>query len=144
VEFESGSDLYTSVIKNGKVYNFSTVSSAGTVAPIKRNPQFQFGPEVLQSKIHLKAYLTSVNAKVTGEETYQGQRCFVYKYDYSDGESQVLNTLWVWKKAFFPLKTEMRINSNDIVTIYYDAVRINDDIADRRFDLPKNIRFYSE
>ena len=141
VEFESGSNLYTSIIRDGKVYNFSTASSRGTVAPFVKNPQMPFGPEILQSKDRMKAFLDSVKAKKVRAESYRNQLCDVYEYTYEQGEAQVLNILWIWREGLLPLKSEMVINSSNKVVILYDDIKINGLIPDKRFNIPQKIIF---
>lgn len=141
VEFEAGGNLYTSIIKDGKVYNFTTASSKGTISPFKKSPQMQFGPEILQSKAKMDEFLTSVNAQKLREETFQEQLCDVYQYTHNEGQTEVLNTLWIWQKGQVPLKAEMKIGDMDQITIYYDNIKINGEIPDKRFIIPEQTRF---
>ncbi len=141
VEFEAGGNLFTSIIRDGKVYNFSTASSRGSVSPFTKNPQMPFGPEIFQSKDQMQAFLNTVGVKKMREEDYQGQKCDVYEYTHQQGEAKVLNTLWIWQKGTVPLKAEMKIDDTDVVSIFYDNIKINANIPDKQFNIPEKIKF---
>ena len=137
MEYMAGEEMMVSVIKEGKIFNFSPFKKVGAVMNVQKNVYGeQIGPEVIQSEKELMEFLDLMQAKVVGEETILGKSCIIYEY--MDAQNNVLNRIWLWKDVNVPIKSTIHA-SGDVITILYQDIKIDKTIPDSLFNLPADI-----
>jgi len=133
MESDAGGEKFVLINREDGVYNY--IPSQNMLTKIPRIEQKINYVDEVEDFI---SYLKKVNAKIVGEEEFNGVNCEVYEYLDTDSDAQVV--AWVWKEKKFPMKIDIK-NYFGKTSVIFDDVRINEPIPESFFELPQGAIF---
>lgn len=123
-----GQDVVTIVKDDVEVYVYYPSQNSAIMITIDEYTKRQ-----LPKMQDFPAYLEKFNAKLVGQEIYDGKLCDIYEYE--DSQQQANIKVWLWRDKKIPLKS-IATTPNDVFTAEAKNLVLNAIISDDLFELP--------